>query len=378
MWLSSSIIYWSSLGFVAYTYAGYPALMQLASRLRPRDPVRGTATPSVTIVCAVHNEDGTIGAKLDNLLGLDYPRDRVQIIVVSDGSTDRTDDIVRGFSDRGVELLRVAQRSGKPTALNRGVAAAQGDLVLFCDARQRIDPGALRALAAPFADEQVGAVSGELHMGGEQGPGLYWRYEKLIRAAEGRFDSVVGATGALYAIRRHLWRELPADILLDDVYTPMQIALRGYRVLFEPAARVHDREASIAGEFARKARTLAGNYQLLRQLPALLHPGKNRLFWQFASHKVARLLCPFALLSLLGSNLVLVATAAPGWPLYALTLTGQLALYGAAAKRALSPRNAGPLARTSYTFVALNLAAIEGLRRFLRNDLAWTTAGPGA
>jgi poly-beta-1,6-N-acetyl-D-glucosamine synthase len=373
MWLSSSIVYWSSLGFVAYTYAGYPALISLAARLRPRPATRGDATPTVTIVCAAHDEARAIDARLDNLLSLDYPRDRVQIIVVSDGSGDGTDDIVRRYADRGVELIRVEQPSGKPTALNRGVATARGDLVVFCDARQRIEPGALRALVAPFADPQVGAVSGELHMAGEQGPGVYWRYEKLIRAAEGRFDSVVGATGALYAIRRNLWRALPADTLLDDVYTPMQIALRGYRVLFEPEARVHDREATVANEFSRKARTLAGNYQILRQLPALLDPRKNRLFWQFASHKLARLVCPFALVTLLGSNVILVATGAPGWPFYAATLAGQLLLYGAAAKRALSEDRAGTLARTSYTFVALNAAAVEGLRRYLAGDLGWTT-----
>lgn len=374
MWLSSSIVYWSSLGFVAYTYAGYPLLINLAARVRSRPVTRGDATPRVSIVCAAHDEARTIGARLDNLLSLDYPRDRLQLIVASDGSSDGTDDIVRRYADRGVELVTIATPSGKPTALNRGVAAAHGDLVVFCDARQRIDPGAIRALVAPFADPCVGAVSGELHMSGDNGPGLYWRYDKLIRAAEGRFDSVVGATGALYAIRRELWRDLPADTLLDDVYTPMQIALRGYRVLFEPGARVHDREATVSGEFARKARTLAGNYQILRQLPDLLDPRKNRLFWQFASHKVARLLCPFALVTLLGSNVVLVATGAPGWPFYAATLALQLAAYGAAARCALSEDRAGKLARTSYTFLALNAAAVEGLRRYLKGDLGWTTA----
>jgi GT2 family glycosyltransferase len=374
MWLLSKAVFWSSAAVVGYTYAGYPLLINALARVRPRPVRRGSLEPTLSIVLAAHDEADKIAAKLDNLLSLDYPADKRQIIVVSDGSTDGTDDIVRRYADRGVELIRVAVASGKPTALNHGVAAGTGELVVFCDARQRIDVQALRALVAPFADEQVGAVSGELFIEGDAGPGLYWRYEKLIRAAEGALDSVVGATGALYAIRRALYEDLPAATLLDDVYTPMQIAMRGFRVLFEPAARVYDSEASMSGEFARKARTLAGNYQLLTLLPGLLDPRTNRLLPQFVSHKLLRLACPFALAALFGSNVYLVATGAPGWPLYAATLGAQLVAYGAAAKRALNEESAGTLARTSYTFVALNLAAVEGLRRFLAGDVGWTTA----
>lgn len=374
MWLTPTAIYWSSLAVVGYTYAGYPALIRGLSRLRRRradiDPDH---RPKVSIVMAAHNEAERIGTKLDNLLSLDYPTDLLEVIVVSDGSTDGTDDRVAAYQDRGVRLLRVEVASGKPTALNRGVDAATGDVIVFCDARQRIDPGAIRALVAPLADPKVGAVSGELFMEGDQGPGVYWRYEKAIRAAESEVDSVVGATGALYAIRRELWRPLPAETLLDDVYTPMQIAMQGFRVLFEPGAKVYDAEASVAGEFNRKARTLAGNYQLMRQLPGLLNPLRNRLMPQFVSHKVMRLLCPFALTTLFASNVVLVATGAPGWPFYVVTLTGQLAAYGLALERAIRKERAGKLARTSYTFVVLNAAAVEGLRRFLTGDVRWTS-----
>ncbi|MCC6995676.1 MAG: glycosyltransferase family 2 protein [Deltaproteobacteria bacterium] len=376
MWLISTAAYWSSLAVVGYTYAGYPAAITALGKLRRR-PVAGDPgyEPGLAIVMAAHNEAARIGAKLDNLLALDYPATRRQIVVVSDGSTDGTDDVVRGYADRGVELIRVERASGKPSALNLGVAAVRPDaeVIVFCDARQRIDAGALRALVAPLADPDVGAVSGELFMEGEAGPGLYWRYEKLIRAAESQVDSVVGATGALYAIRRALYRQLPPETLLDDVFTPMQIAMQGFRVLFEPAAKVYDQEASVQGEFARKARTLAGNYQLLRQLPALLDPRKNRLLPQLLSHKLMRLACPFALGTLLASNVYLVATFAPGWPLYAATLAGQLAGYGLALSGALRGERAGKLARTSWTFVALNAAAVEGLRRYLKGDFAWTS-----
>ncbi len=373
MWLSSSILYWSSLGVVGYTYLGYPLGVHLLSRVRSREVRKGQLEPSVSVVLCAHNEQERVGPKLENLLSLDYPADKLQVVVVSDGSTDGTDEVVRGYDDERVVLERLDERSGKASALNRGVQRARGEIILFCDTRQRIDGRALRELVPLFADPQVGAVSGELIIEGDGGPGAYWKYEKIIRAAEGRLDSVVGATGALYAIRRHLFQRLPDDCLLDDVFIPMQVVLQGYRVVFQPRARCYDREASLSGEFARKARTLAGNFQLMYQLPQLLNPRRNRIFLQFLSHKVLRLACPLALGTLLASNVVLVATLAPGWPVYATTLAGQLAGYAMAAKGALQGKKAGRLARLSHTFVVLNAAAVEGLRRYLRKDFTWTT-----
>ncbi|MEM9488925.1 MAG: glycosyltransferase family 2 protein [Myxococcota bacterium] len=387
MWLVPTALYWSSAAVVAYTYAGYPLLVYGLSRLRGKATRAGLPAPgqlpAVSVVMAAHNEQARIGDKLDNLLDLDYPAERLDIIVVSDGSSDRTDAIVADYAERHpgrITLERVATPSGKPTALNRGVARARGELILFCDVRQTVDRAALRALVEQFSDSDVGAASGELHMPSGRGPGVYWKYEKFIRAAESRLDSLVGATGALYAIRRALFRELPADCLLDDVFTPMQIALRGYRVVLVSDAAMYDIEASTSGEFARKARTLAGNYQLLRQLPQVLSPRKNRLLFQLASHKLARLICPFALTTLFASNVVLVATGAPGWPLYVATLAGQLGLYSMALRGARAGDKAGKLAKVSHTFVVLNAAAVEGLRRFLTGNTAWTSArttGPG-
>jgi len=379
MWIVPSVLYWSSLGLVVYTYVGYPALISALARLRPRRIRSSSIEPTVSVVLAVHNEETNIGRKLDNLLGLDYPADKLQVVVVSDASTDGTDALVAEYRERHpgrVVLVQLESKSGKAVAINRGMERARGEVVVFCDARQQIDGQALRALVPPFADPSVGAVSGELEIAGERGPSFYWRYEKLIRAAEGMVDSVVGATGALFAIRRHLFQQLPPGTLLDDVYTPMQIVLQGYRVLFEPGARVYDQEAQLSGEFARKARTLAGNFQLVELLPQLLNPFKNRLFTQFVSHKLLRLVCPFALATLLASNVVLVATGAPGWPLYVLTLAGQMTAYGLALKGAIEGERAGRPARISHTFVVLNLAAVEGLRRFVGRELQWTTARP--
>jgi cellulose synthase/poly-beta-1,6-N-acetylglucosamine synthase-like glycosyltransferase len=373
MWLTSSIAFWSSAGLVGYTYLGYPLAAHLLSRVRPREVRPGPIEPTVSVVLAAFNEQQHIGRKLENLLNLDYPASKLELIVVSDGSTDDTDAIVAGYADRGVVLERMQRRSGKAEAINRAVQRARGEVVVFCDTRQRIDRGALRAIVPLFADPQVGAVSGELVMEGKRGPGFYWTYEKFIRTAESKLDSLVGATGALYAIRRHLFRDLPRQCLLDDVYTPMQVVLQGYRVLLQPEARCYDREASLRGEFSRKARTLAGNFQLLRQLPGVLNPLRNRLLFQFVSHKLLRLACPFALGTLLASNVALVASGAPGWPLYAATLAGQLAAYSLAARGALRGEQAGTLARVSHTFVVLNAAAVEGLRRYLKGDFAWSS-----
>ena len=373
MWLSSSILYWSSLAVVGYTYLGYPLGVHLLAKVRSRDVRQSIIEPTVSVVMCARNEQQRIGPKLENLLSLDYPADKLQVVVVSDGSTDGTDDLVRGFEDDRVVLERLDEQSGKATALNRGVQRARGEVVLFCDTRQRIDRNALRAMVPLFADPQVGAVSGELVIEGDSGPGAYWKYEKIIRAAEGNIDSVVGATGALYAIRRHLFQRIPEDCLLDDVFIPMQVVLQGYRVVFQPLARCYDQETSLTGEFSRKARTLAGNFQLMYLLPEVLDPRRNRVFFQFLSHKVLRLACPLALGTLLASNVVLVATMAPGWPLYAATLAGQLAGYAMAAKGALQGEQAGRLARLSHTFVVLNAAAVEGLRRYLRKDFTWTT-----
>lgn len=374
MWFLPTVVYWSSAGVLAYTYAGYPLAMSALARLRPR-PVRRDERmePTVTVVMAARDEEARVGAKLDNLLALEYPADKLDVVVVSDGSSDGTDEVVRGYAEDRVRLVRVEGAGDKAQALNAGVAAARGELVLFCDVRQQVNSDALRAMAPLFGDPEVGAVSGELVMESSRGPGVYWAYEKLIRAAEARFDSTVGATGALYAIRRELFSPLPEGCLLDDMYTPLQIVMQGYRVLLESGATCADREAELAGEFSRKARTLAGNFQLLGMLPRLLSPLHNRLLLQFASHKLMRLACPAAMAGLLASNVVLVATGAPGWPLYAATLAGQVTVYGLALRAHLCDGEQGRLTRLSHTFVVLNLAAVEGLRRYLKGEFGWTT-----
>jgi cellulose synthase/poly-beta-1,6-N-acetylglucosamine synthase-like glycosyltransferase len=262
-------------------------------------------------------------------------------VVSLDGSTDGSERIAARFAARGVQVVESVRHQGKAAALNRGVEAARGELVVFCDARQRLDPGAVRALVASFADPSVGAASGELVLldgSGRiaaDGVGLYWRYEKAVRAMESRIHSTVGATGALYAIRRELFAPLPEDTLLDDVLVPMRIVLAGHRTVFEPGARAYDHEAPPALEFARKVRTLAGNFQLLTFLPELLSPRSNPVFAQFVSHKLGRLLVPHLLVVLLVANLFLHSGV------YLVFLVGQCTWYLLASAGALVARGGG-------------------------------------
>jgi cellulose synthase/poly-beta-1,6-N-acetylglucosamine synthase-like glycosyltransferase len=359
-------IFWISALFVAYVYAGYPLLLRawaaLARRRReragepqkiPRPPVL-RPRPRVSIVVAARNEAAALPGRIENLLSLEYPPDRREIIVVSDGSTDDTAAVLAAYSPdvRGILLPRV----GKAVALNAGVRAARHELLVFADARQRFAPDALQRLVTRFADPAVGAVSGELVIDSEwdpaaaeassvgEGVGLYWRYEKWIRRHESEVSSVVGATGAIYAVRRSLWRPLPPETILDDVLAPMRIVLAGHRVVFEPGALAFDvASPDAATERRRKVRTLAGNYQLVRLEPRLLWPRANPLFVQFLSHKLGRLLVPYALIALLVSNMTLASAG----PIYSLALIAQvtfyvLALHGAASALPAPPSGEPP------------------------------------
>jgi cellulose synthase/poly-beta-1,6-N-acetylglucosamine synthase-like glycosyltransferase len=306
--------------------------------------------PAVSVVVAVRDEASRLPQRIQNLLDSDYPADRFEIIVASDGSSDDTASAVAPFAGR-VRLLRLPP-AGKAAALNAGVAHARHPIVVFADARQRFAPDAIRRLVAPFSDPQIGAVSGELVLDCEQQPtgpagrgeahstvadgvGAYWRYEKWLRRHEAAVDSTVGVTGAIYAMRRWLWQPLPVNTLLDDVLTPMRIVMRGHRVTFEAGARAFDAVAKdSAGERRRKVRTLAGNFQLLAGEPRLLLPGANPVWLQFVSHKIGRLLVPYALVAVLLASLVL----APRSLFYAAAFAAQVLFYGLAAYGALLER----------------------------------------
>ncbi len=414
--------FWASALFIAYVYVGYALLLMLWARLKGADPagaadadvaaaVNGDDAPSLSIILAARNEARRLSGRLENLLSLDYPADRRQIIVVSDGSTDDTARVVEPFGSQ-VRLVSMPP-SGKAAALNAGVALATGDVLVFVDARQNFAEDALRALAAPFVALNVGGVSGELILGAEaaagrrdgrdrradapdwpaperrtahrrgsssvsDGVGAYWKYEKRLRQLESHVGSMLGATGAIYALRRSLWRPLPPGAILDDVLAPMRAVLDGHRVVFEPKARAFDATAKDAEEETRrKIRTLAGNVQILWFEPRLLVPFLNPVWLQYVSHKVGRLLVPYALLLLFASSLALANTSV----FYATALFGQVAFYlqggygawldhwqGRTRRQQTVLQRSGAVA---YTIVVMNVSAVAGAGAALLGRRVW-------
>ncbi len=373
-------LFWISAILLGYAHLGYPLLIRAWAALRPRPMARGDRQPAVSVVVVAHNEAARIEGRIANLLALDYARERLEIVIASDGSTDDTVARARALEGPGVRVVVFPGRRGKAAVLNDVIPGCRGEIVVLGDTRQRFEPGALRALVRPLADERVGAVSGELLLEREpgatpagEGIGLYWRFETSIRLGESRVDSTVGATGAIYAIRRGLFEPIPGDTILDDVLIPMRIARRGYRVVLEPAARAYDRPSpSARQEFARKVRTIAGNFQLFARERWLLDPFRNRLWLQTVSHKGLRLLGPLLLGTALGANLLLGGRTFYRWTLvaqavfYASALSGGL---GRAARRL-------PFVAVPFTICLLSGATVVAFLRFLtgRQRVTWERA----
>jgi biofilm PGA synthesis N-glycosyltransferase PgaC len=362
-------LFWLSVIFIGYVYVGYPMLLAVWARLAPKPwKIGGPADPrpGVSILLAARNEAAYLRARIDNLLSLDYPAELRQIIVVSDGSTDDTAEVLQSFS-RQIEFVAIPA-SGKAAALNAAVLLTRHDVLVFADARQVFAPDALEKLTAPLIDPRVGGVTGQLVLGCEtqavrrtladrrtsderspiragvpvtnrrrsaerrladastigDGLGLYWRYEKALRGFESAVGSTLGASGCIYALRRSLWRPLPSQAILDDVLAPMRAVLAGSRMVFAEGAIAFDRtSADAAAELKRKIRTLSGNVQILGFEPRLLVPFVNPVWLQYFSHKIARLLVPYALVAALAANIALAETHV----FYALMLAGQCIFY---------------------------------------------------
>jgi cellulose synthase/poly-beta-1,6-N-acetylglucosamine synthase-like glycosyltransferase len=369
-------LFWFSLIFIVYTYAGYPVLLFVWSRLFPR-PVRKAylkPEPMVSVVIAARNEEKNIRPRIENLVQQEYPANKLEIIVVSDGSDDGTVPIVRSLIEElqrnpglpSLKLIEVDDNKGKPYALNLGVGAAKGDYIVFADARQTYDGSAVSALVSNFSDSTVGSVSGELFLidGARDGAtvemGVYWTYEKWIRKAESRIGSVVGATGAIYAIRRNLYQPLPEETLLDDVLTPLNIIMQGHRVVYEGRAKAYDHvSGNVQQEWRRKVRTLAGNWQLLKLCPLLSSVRGNPIWWRFMSHKILRLVVPFCLFIAFGSSILISG------PIYRIATAFQITFYAAALATWLAPPfRSFKVLNVCYFFCVLNAAALAAFFKF--------------
>lgn len=361
-------VFWGAAALIAYTFGGYAGWLWLRSLVCPRPVKSGAYQPLVSMVMVVRNEANELERKLKNLEGMNYPAEACEIVMVSDGSTDRTNEILSKYAkSERVRVILNPEGRGKAAGLNDAIEVCRGEIVAFIDARQRIEQDSLRFLVENFADPTVGCASGELMLGGPeageagQGLGLYWRFEKRVRELEAASGSVVGATGALYAVRRELLVPVPPETILDDVYLPMQVARQGFRVVFEPRARAWDIPHLGAGrEFARKVRTLTGNYQLLQLAPWLLTRA-NPLRFEFISHKLVRLAVPFAFLA------ALVATMFLQEPIYRIALVIQLAFYALSllAMMRLKRGLVAGAADAALTFVLLNTAAVVAFANFV-------------
>jgi glycosyltransferase involved in cell wall biosynthesis len=375
-------VFWISAAALAYTWLGYPALLRLLrGRARPA-PAGGGRAPDVSVIIAAYNEARSIEAKLDSTLGQqDYPPGRLEAIVVSDGSTDGTDTLVAAYPDRRARLIRQEPRSGKSPALNRGVAAARGEILVFTDANALFAPGAIARLAAAFADPDVGLVSGQGLYAAEDGDARvaasgYVRYEAAVKAGEAALGFLASADGAIYAIRRSLYRELAAS-QVNDLLHPIQAALAGYRCRFDGEAYTVEPPSSTgAQEFRRHVRIIAQGMHLLRGwLPALVRARRWRAVWMLLSHRALRWAGALFLLAALAANLALLDRG----PFYVVALAGQLAFHALAAAGFVAERlgrRLGPLA-LPYFFWTVHVAGLAGLVRFARGgaQAVWAPTG---
>lgn len=364
-------VFWLSILGVAYIFVGYPLVMFALARWRPLRTSKQRNESPVSVVIVAYNEAARLPKKIASVLASDDTHLIHEVLVASDGSTDNTGDVVAALNDPRVRVVSFTERRGKPSVLNDVVPNCRSEIVVLTDARQELDRHAIAELAANFADATVGAVSGELIFKSEgdtttasRGIGLYWRYEKFLRQHEGRFRSVPGATGALYAIRRSLFRPIPASTILDDVVIPMQVVSAGYRCLFDSAAVAYDLpSASTSQESVRKRRTIAGAAQLVINQPTCLLPWRNPIWFEFVSHKLARLVAPLLLLVAAVANVALARQ-----PIYGVLLSMHIAFYlsalaGWAFQRA---GRRSSLFGAPLMFVTLNATTVAALWDALR------------
>ena len=377
------IVFWLSMIGILYTYVGYPVLMWILARLRPRPWLVSTISPSVSVVLAVHNGAALLPRKIEHLLGLDYPGIK-EIIIVSDGSTDGTVELLARQHHPRLATVILAEHRGKAVAVNAGVAKATAEVILFVDIRPEIAPGAIQQLVSNFADPKVGCVAGELILrtGSHDNAsaavsGFYWRYEKWIRTCESICGSPVGVYGGFYAIRRELAVPQPAGMILDDMFQPLSIIRQGYRSVLDAHAYVYDIwPKKIGEEFHRKVRTLAGNFQLFRLAPWTLTP-RNPVLFQLVSHKVMRLVAPYLLVLLLISTLALSGGSLIFASFAVLQISGLIiAIAGLRYRIPVLHRAAAP----ASAMLVLQAAAVVGLYRFIvtRGPLwkIWTSHAP--
>jgi cellulose synthase/poly-beta-1,6-N-acetylglucosamine synthase-like glycosyltransferase len=369
------IVLWVSLALVAYAYAGYALLIFVCSRLfgrlpRPPETVDQTL-PDVSLLISALDEEEVIGARVANALAQDYPPDRLEIVIASDGSRDRTASIVRSLADRHpgrVTLLDYPQRRGKANVLNATLPGVRGEVVVLSDANTEFDRSAIRNLVRWLADPAVGAVCGQLILvdptTGHNVDGLYWRYENFLKDCEGRLGALLGSNGAIYAIRRDSYVPIPGDTIVDDLVIPLLIKLhRRQKLIYDRTAVAREETPpDVNAEFRRRSRIGAGGFQSVVRLWKLLLPGNGWTSLAFLSHKILRWLGPAFLLLAVAANLMLIQH-----PLYQATLVCQSVFYATASAGIFLPGNGKMvrLLRLTTMFTSMNVALAFGFYRWM-------------
>ncbi len=375
------IIFWLSLFFLLYNYIGYALvtliLVKIGKKKAPLTQITENDELAVTIVIAAYNEEAFIRQKIENTLSLDYPSEKLQIIFITDGSTDKTPEIIRDYEH--ITLLHQPLRKGKTAALNRAMPFVKNPVVIFCDANTMLNTSCIRELVKHYKDEKVGGVAGEKRvLSGEgmvQQEGLYWKYESYLKKLDASYETVVGAAGELFSFRTRLWTDIEEDSILDDFMLSMRIVQKGYRIMYEPLAYATETaSASVKEESKRKVRIAAGGFQSMSRLTELLNVFKyGKAAFLYISHRVLRwAVSPFCLVLILISNIVLAIYSNKIF--YQIILMLQLVFYFLAVLGKLSSRvNLKiPLAQPVYYFVFMNICVIRGLFRYLQGKQAAT------
>jgi cellulose synthase/poly-beta-1,6-N-acetylglucosamine synthase-like glycosyltransferase len=375
MRLTIEILLWSSVGAIVYGYLLYPVVLWLLSRAFGRLLTTGRSSdgtlPSVSLLIAAYNEEATIRERVENAFSLDYPADRLEIVVASDGSSDLTAAAVHCFSDPRVRLIDYPVRRGKAAVLNAAFQELTGDIVVLSDANTLTDTAAMKNLVRWFARPEIGVVCGRLVLTdpttGRNVDSLYWRYETFLKTCESRLGALLGANGAIYAIRRELFTGIRRNTLIDDFVIPLITRLRtGCAIVYDAEAIAYEETpAEIGAEFARRARIGAGGFQSLSVLWKLLDPRQGWIAFTFLSHKLLRWLCPFFLIAALSANLFLLS-----YGVYQALFALQLALYlfAAIGTRSTSPSVISKCLRLTTLFAGMNLALLVGFWRWLTTE----------
>jgi cellulose synthase/poly-beta-1,6-N-acetylglucosamine synthase-like glycosyltransferase len=377
MILTAFYVFWLSTLLVFYTYVGYGVVIYIFSKIKRPTPVpnSGIDLPDITLLIAAYNEEGFIEEKIRNTLALDYPTDKLHIMIVTDGSNDRTPELVA--KNPSIQLFHEPERRGKIHAVNRVIKLVTTPIVIFCDANTYLNPESLKLMVRHYADPKVGGVAGEKRIFKKEedsasgaGEGIYWKYESFLKRKDSEVYSIVGAAGELFSLRTALFEEPPADTIIEDFYISLRIAARGYRFVYEPGAyATESASASVEEEWKRKVRICAGGFQAMARLTPLLNPFRyGMLSFQYVSHRVLRwTLAPLALPLIFISNVILAIYAGP---VYQAILVAQLGFYVLALLGYVMRDKPITIKGffVPYYFAVMNFSVYAGFRRYLKGS----------